>query len=239
MKTSKFLAPVESGPSGGNPSAPVAKSTTTRTVPKKDHDFGQLCTNVANKWQSMPTFVLLHSTQSAFAAMAASYNSNLGVRNSTSGKRPALTGQLDAADKQIDKGIGKLKLYLKDKYEENATAYYAAFGIEYKRNAYRFPDDREKRLATLKQVIASVEAEGFADKAYGKEFWTELEGRYEQLLSSAKGSDGTVSIKTSGKNKLKQDLAVVLNSLIFLIKANYPDTWRAELRSWGFQKEKY
>jgi hypothetical protein len=30
-----------------------------------------------------------------------------------------------------------------------------------------------------------------------------------------------------------------LNALVLLIKANYPDTSAAELRQWGFKKEKY
>ena len=40
------------------------------------------------------------------------------------------------------------------------------------------------------------------------------------------------------KNKLKE-LNKTLRALINLIKANYPDTYKAELRTWGFQKEKY
>ena len=41
------------------------------------------------------------------------------------------------------------------------------------------------------------------------------------------------------KNILKADLKKSLNAIVSVIKANYPDNYKQELRNWGFQKEKY
>lgn len=38
---------------------------------------------------------------------------------------------------------------------------------------------------------------------------------------------------------MKKSLTKGLNTIIMALKANYPDTWKTELRNWGFQKEKY
>jgi hypothetical protein len=59
------------------------------------------------------------------------------------------------------------------------------------------------------------------------------------MLEDAIIADGQVSTKVGSKNLLKEELEMVLNSLIHLIKANYPDSYEAELRNWGFQKNKY
>ena len=59
------------------------------------------------------------------------------------------------------------------------------------------------------------------------------------LLTQATATDGTVSIKVSSKNVLKDRVKKTMNCLISVIRGNYPDTYKAELRAWGFQKEKY
>ena len=51
--------------------------------------------------------------------------------------------------------------------------------------------------------------------------------------------DGQISVSVGDKNVLKNTLRKGLNSVIGIIKANYPDTYKQELRDWGFQKEKY
>jgi hypothetical protein len=58
-------------------------------------------------------------------------------------------------------------------------------------------------------------------------------------LLRASTTDGQVAIKVGDKNELKTYLKKVLNALMLVIKGNYPDTYKAELRDWGFQKEKY
>ena len=48
-----------------------------------------------------------------------------------------------------------------------------------------------------------------------------------------------MSRQVSAKNQSKVQVRKTLNALVWLIKANHPDTAPAELRKWGFQKEKY
>lgn len=80
---------------------------------------------------------------------------------------------------------------------------------------------------------------GFDGKEYGAAFWTPIQTQYATLLGQATATDGTVSTKVSSKNSLKDTLKKTMNCLISVIKGNYPDTYKAELRAWGFQKEKY
>ena len=45
-------------------------------------------------------------------------------------------------------------------------------------------------------------------------------------------------IKIEGM-KCQHCASKVLNALVWVLKGNFPDTYKEELRSWGFQKEKY
>jgi hypothetical protein len=239
MRTIKQNSPQAGEATGGNTEVPVAKTKSTKTIPDKDDDFGKLCAYVNNKWKENPFFVLLYITQPEFAAMVTQYNSTLGSKKTTAGKQSPLTGDLEEADKQIDKGVSQLKGYLKEKYEERAVDYYASFGIVYKNGGYRFPIDREQRLNGLKLIVAAIETEGFADKKYGREFWNELYSRYDVKLDTSSRTTGAVSNKVSSKNQLKEQLTEVLNSLIDLLSGNYRKQFKAMLREWGFQKERY
>lgn len=239
MRTIKQNSPQAGEATGGNTEVPVAKTKSTKTIPDKDDDFGKLCAYVSNKWKENPFFVLLYITQPEFEAMVIQYNSTLENKKTTVGKQSPVTGDLEEADKQINKGVSQLKGYLKEKYEERAVDYYASFGIYYKRSAYRLPEDREGRLSSLKLIVAAIDKEGFADKKYGKEFWTELYNRYDIKLETSTQTTGTVSNKVSSKNQLKEQLTEVLNSLIDLLSGNYRKQFKAMLREWGFQKERY
>jgi hypothetical protein len=239
MRTIKQNSPQAGEATGGNTEVPVAKTKSTKTVPNKDDDFGKLCKFVNEKWKQNPFFVLLYITQPEFDTMVSQYNTTLSSKKTTAGKRPTITGDLNAADKRINKGISQVKLYLQEKYEEQATQHYASFGIVHKGRNYKFPNDREGRLAGLKLIVENIESEGFADKKYGREFWNELNNNYETMLDQSVKTVGAVSNKVSSKNLLKEQLTEVLNSLIDLLRGNYRKQFKAMLREWGFQKERY
>jgi hypothetical protein len=59
------------------------------------------------------------------------------------------------------------------------------------------------------------------------------------MLDQSVKTVGAVSNKVSSKNLLKEQLTEVLNSLIDLLRGNYRKQFKAMLREWGFQKERY
>lgn len=143
-------------------------------------------------------------------------------------------------DKKIEGSTSYVKGYITDKYKkEAAQSYFASFGMDFINKTYVLPFDQNKRSAALKLMIDAIASNGFGDKEFGTAFWTSIKTDYDALLTQASGTDSTVSSNVSNKNVLKAELTKVLNSLIYSIKAHYPDTYKAELRSWGFQKEKY
>lgn len=77
----------------------------------------------------------------------------------------------------------------------------------------------------------------------GTGVWKQFLGPYPErlckIVKQANALDGAISVNVGGKNVLKSNLVKGINEIVNCIKANYPDTYKQELRDWGFQKEKY
>lgn len=179
-------------------------------------------------------------TPEQFTITTTSFASTLTSRNQTGSTRPQITKALKIVDQKIDGALSYVKGYITDKYKkETAKSYYAAFGMVHKNDNYSIPSDQNGRLEALGLLLEALAAHGFSAKEYGIAFWTPVRDEYKTLLQSATTTDGTISNKVGDKNSLKKEVKKGLNAIILAIQANYPDTYKTELRTWGFQKEKY
>jgi hypothetical protein len=221
------------------PQTEGTKPTTKGNVPIADANFGTVITDVATKWTANPKITLIWTTPAKFTEAATAFNQELSKRNDVGRSRPQITLRLKQLDANIDSSLTYVKGYLLELYKEAATSHYPSFGIDYKPGKYVFPKDRNKRSESLRLMVAAIDANGLDAKEFGTAFWTGIKTEYDTLLGKATATDGTVSDKVSTKNELKKELQKTLNSLIKVLQGNYPDTYKAELRSWGFQKEKY
>ena len=209
-------------------------------VPAADVDFGKVAKDVAIAWNSKPEITLAWATVAQFTAETTEYNAKLALRMQAGGNRPQITQALFQIDTEMDDALAYVKGYILERYKkEAAPSYYSAFGIVHKTNKYVFPKDRNNRLASLELMLGGLIDHGFGDKDYGTNFWEDKKNKYETLLNEATNNDGNISIKVSSKNLLKEALKKKMNALINVLRANYPDSYKAELRAWGFQKEKY
>ena len=239
MKTKKMFAPANNEATATSDTPTPKKVSRKSKLPTKDNDFGNLCTKVSDKWKTLPTLILLYITQAQFEGKGVNFNSTLAARQKAGGDQSPQAISLRNSDTSIDKAISGVKGYLKEKYEGDAPNYYPLFGIEKKGIAYKLPLDREKRKDLLDIIVAAIASEGFGTKKYGTAFWTQMKTDYTAQYKKASTTDGAVSSGVGNKNQLKEELTEVLESIINLIKANYPKTWEAELRNWGYQKENY
>lgn len=209
-------------------------------VPTSDIDLGKVVTDVSTAWLGKPEITLLWTNQVNFNVTAEDYNKDLAIRLELGGDRPQITKTIKELDKKIDDNLSYVKDMITKKYKkENATSYYPAFGIVHKKDKYIIPADQNSRLAALELMLKGIVTHGFDADEYGTAFWQPIYDQYETALNQATTTDGNVSTKVSSKNTLKEELKKTLRALINVIKGNYPDTYKAELRAWGFQKEKY
>jgi hypothetical protein len=212
----------------------------TGNIPTKDTDQAGLGLTVAAAWEINPGITLLWTTQSEFKQKVSDFNTTLNERMSTGGGYSEVSNKLKLLDKKIDANMDYLKGLLKTKYgKESQVSYYPQFGIEKVGQAYRYPVDRNKRNKALGLTLEAIVTHGFGADKYGTAFWQPIKTEYDALLKSATEIDGTVSGKVGAKNELKAYLVETQNSLIHVLKGNYPKTWKTVIREWGFQKEKY
>ncbi len=79
----------------------------------------------------------------------------------------------------------------------------------------------------------------FAERPYGTAFWQPRYDEYTALLGQSENLAGQVTRSVSQKDAGKKELRRVLQAVVYALKANYPNTFEAELRTWGFRKESY
>jgi hypothetical protein len=217
-----------------------SKPVRVQNVPVADIDFGNLGKKVSAKWATAPWLTMQWTTATEFANKTSQYSSILDARLKKGGTRPQVTKALKVVEKKMDDAIPNIKGYLLEKYgKESSKSYYAAFGIVLVAKTYAFPKDQSGRSKAIELMITAINKNAFGDKQYGTAFWTAIQTEYDSLLDNATDTDGEVSNKVGDKNVLKKEIKKALNALISIIKGNYPDTYKTELRTWGFQKEKY
>ena len=221
--------------------APLRKSTRMPELPRKDADIIAVAKKVAEQWAMNPQITLVWMDVNAFAAKVAAFNDVFGARRSAGSERPSQTQLLAAADETIAHGVSRVKVYIQEKWEDADTAYaqYVRYGLVKRAKNYELPRDRQQRLAALALMLAAISADGFAQKPCGAAFWETTRTQYKAALEDAEATDGAVSIGVSHKNLLKAELLKVMQALQLVLRGNYPETWQALLRQWGWQKEDY
>lgn len=219
----------------------ASKTTTPKGyTPDKDADFETVSTKVSNSWTANPTITLVWKTPAQFASMVTAYKTAYGNRLSDGGNRPSLTQTLKQLDKQMDNAVSEVKIYIQRKFKKaNAKAQYARYGIIHNNKGYQLPRDRDERKNSLPLMIAAITTDGFDTEEFGNTFWTTMQTDYINALNSANSVDGDVSINVAAKNEQKEAITKVMDSLRLVLKGNYPDTYTAIYRDWGWQKEDY
>ncbi len=217
-----------------------SKKSPHGATPRKEADIITIAANVAASWEKRPELTLIWITPDGLKDATGVFKESFTVRNETKGARMVITRTLKSINTEINQSVKYLKGYIADTYQaKDAPAYYTQFGIVKDRRAYTIPSDNDKRLHALEQLVKAIGQHGMSDRKYGQQYWTNLYEQFVQAKNQAAESDSTsaehINIKTGQKAVIKK----ALNALIYLIKANYPDSWKEELRVWGFQKEKY
>ena len=236
--------PTTSTPAG--PDAAIDKPINTKLlIPKNDAALAEVGRLLAAAWATEKWFVLRWKTQADFAQLVADFTSSLTEKRSAAAARTPQSQRLQELDDQFDEGLRILKKYVNEdsNYDKARTdARLPGFGLvpTSKGGGLRLPGDRDERLAALRDMLLPAVAEApFAQRDYGTAFWQTRFGEYQTLLNQTDGLAGKVSKSVSRKDTAKLELRRVLQAVVYALKANFPDTFEAELRSWGFRKEGY
>ena len=213
-------------------------------IPKKDGPLAEVGRLAAEAWGKETWFVLRWKTQADFAKLATEFGAAITDKRSAAAARTPQSQRLQELDDQFDEGLRILKKYINEDsgYDKARTdARLPGFGlITRKSGGFALSEDRNERLKALRDMLLPAVAKApFAGRDYGTKYWQTRFDEYEKLLNETGGLAGKVSKSVSQKDTAKLELRKVLQAVVYALKANYPDTFEAELRSWGFRKESY
>ena len=216
------------------------KVVKTKSLPAKELELGAIATLASAKWTVSAWLTLLWLTPVQFATLVVNYKAALTIRNISGGTKKGVVQSMKLINKEIDDAMVYVKGYILEIFKKDrAKSMYATFGIQSKDGHYNLPDDIDGRAAALGTLLGAIRDNGLDDKEYGRAFWDDIKARFDELASQTTSLSSTISVKVGDKKELKKELLLALNSLIKAIQANYPHTWKEELRAWGFQKERY
>jgi hypothetical protein len=218
----------------------VDKPKKTPKLPTSQFNFLSAAQAVSATWTTKPEMTLIWANAADFATMVNKLSSVLQQRINAGNQRKPNTQELKKLDEDLNKAIESLKVALQYKFgKKEATAYFGQFGIVKERSGYRFPYDRNERVNHLPSLISSLETYQIKVQGYNNTFFTNLYNQYKTLLTSTISTDSTVASTVNEIADLRQKITNIINALIHLIKANYPNSFEAEMRAWGLHKEKY
>ncbi|MDX2306415.1 MAG: hypothetical protein NW226_26635 [Microscillaceae bacterium] len=212
----------------------------TNTIPAKQTALLDLTESVAKKWVSSHDITLRWMKPEDFNKLVQEFKASLEQRIQVGSGRQSKTKQLKNLDATVNKIAEEIKIAILNKFgKEDGKSYFSEFGITKISKSFKFPNERSERIQALTTLIQGLEKHQINIRNYSLEFFKDLKLQYDTLMTETKGIDSTVSSEVGTKNELIKQIEKVLNSLIWVIKGNYPDTYASELRAWGFQKEKY
>ncbi len=224
---------------GGGASS-TAKPKHVKSLPAADIDFMDVSKGVAATWLVNPDITLLWKKSVDFDKEVQDYAASLGSRLSMGSVRPGQSQTLKQLDKRVNDAVTEVKVYIEKKYKKaNAQPQFARFGLVRENTTWCISKDRNNRKAAFELMIAAIATDGFGAEEYGTAFWTALQTDYSTALAAASNTTGDVSEKVATKNQQKLAIKKVLTNLLFVLRGNYPDTYKEMYRKWGWKKESY
>jgi hypothetical protein len=220
-------------------------------LPKADSTLFDVGKAVETRWAQVPGLTLLWTTPAAYSTSLADFGSNQTEKRRISAERSPNVERLMELDDIADNALPFLKGYINEEAGTRAKGrtHYAAHGMVLggkKQKVVEWADDREARVKGIEMLLTKLRTGGeggkplpYADRKFGEAFWDKWLAEYKPLVEKSGSDAGSVSHKVSKKDAAKKDVLKTLRAIIYLLKANYPDTFEAELRLWGFRKESY
>lgn len=232
-----MLTPTTEGPNAA-PQTPTIRRTSQ--LPSSDVALSALATKAADAWTTSALPPLLWLSKADFSALAAAYAQGRDAADAAGDQRSPQSQRLQKLDATFDKHLRYVKGYLAEAHDEDeGRSYYPEFGIARENKTYSLPRARTERVKSLNKLLLALKAHDLDKKKYGTAFWQPLVQEYAQLVQASTDTAGQRSEKVSGKDQQEAQVRKALRALIHHLKANYPDTFEAQLRVFGFQKESY
>ncbi len=222
------------------PKQEAVKKKKAALIPASDMDLAGLASRVLPNWRNsnLPlNWVLADEMETKINT----FSSAIRSKSNTQASRLTVTQRLLELEKTMNGHISYLKGYIQEAFDKDkAPTFYRMFGLEKldKKGSYLLPKDREFRVEALERMVSQLDVADFRDRTYGYNFWKPLLDEYKELKKDANQADSSMTASAQEKRILRKEIRQWLQSIVYLIRAHYPDEVESRLRTWGFHKEK-
>ena len=235
-------------PTSTTPPAGKTKHRAAANVPRGDKQLSEVFDLAVAEWGRRPTLTLEWKTQAQALALGTELREALRAAGVASDAVTPKAQRLVALDQLIDgsKAEGKLKyvkkaLALQYDEEDDGKPYYGEFGIAKIGSEYTLPHDRGERAAALLKLVKAISdpRHQLTTLKYGPAYWKAISDEYTALQPKQDQALGNRATEVSSKNLLREEAEDILVALLYVLRANYPKTYKAERRKFGVLKESY
>ncbi|MCI1186232.1 hypothetical protein MON38_02285 [Hymenobacter sp. DH14] len=230
-----YTSPSTTGPG----SAPTPKKGKTKDViPSGELELATLGLAAADAWDASPLSALLWYSKAQLRTSATAFKASIKTADAAgTGLSPAAQ-RLAELDELMDRSLKFVRNHLVEAHDtkKKAKAYYADFGLQ---ADGQLRSARPSRAEDLAKLVAALKTSDYDEGKYGTAFWKKILDEYKPLVTASSDTRSESAKATGGKNQLEEPLRKMLRAMRQHIKTNFPNTYAAEWRGFGYLKESY
>ncbi|MDQ2795443.1 MAG: hypothetical protein M3Y12_15760 [Bacteroidota bacterium] len=214
------------------------KGKTKDVIPFGELELATLGLAAAAAWEASPLLPLLWCSKAQLRTAAGAFKASVGTADVADDDRSPNAARLGELDSLIEKSLKFVRNFLIEEHDTKAQAkaYYGSFGLT---PAGELRTARPARAEDLAKLVAALQTSGYAKGKYGTAFWQPILSEYAPLATASGTGRSDTARASSSKNTQEKPLRQMLRALRQHIKTNFPDTYAAEWRGFGYLKESY
>jgi len=214
------------------------KSKVKDVIPKGELELATLGLKAADTWDASPLAPLLWCSKAQLRSAAVAFKASIGAADVADDDLGPAAIRLAELDQLIEGSLKFVRNYLVEEHgsKKAAKGFYDTFGLTPDgelRNA------RTSRVEDLQKLVKALKASDYDESKYGTAFWDKILKEYAPLATTSSDVRSTSATETGTKNLLEAPLRQMLRALRQHIKTNFPKTYKAEWRGFGYLKESY
>jgi len=209
------------------------------TIPHSETDFLSVAKNVQKYWSVSELKLGWTNADELLVKINDLATNTEKVRSIKANRRP-VSREIKLLTAEIKSNLSSVRTAVKMKLgEENYDVYLPQLGFVHSSKGYYFPRNAESIIISLNQLIKGIAQLELSPYLYDEAYWQAMLEKFKTNVESSRKMAADISALVSQKLDLKNEIRKTLNSVVLLLKANYPDSYKHVLRSWEVQKERF
>ena len=208
-------------------------------LPQPMVDFLSVIEKVHAKWQASG-LTSAYATPEDLSHLTETIKAKIEEKDGLKAQRRIVAKQIANVNGEINQSVIFIKDALKRDFgKSNFSSYMEKFGFIRHYNRWVLPIGLSARLYSLEKLISALAEYNPDVGKYDAAFWQEKHDELQLLGNKSRELAGLISLAVAKRRTAEQKARKIVQSLIFLVKANYFDNYKAVLRSWGILKETF